>query len=202
MSRGRFRLVAVAILAFAMVMSSCFVIRVVQLTNKSLGPGEQTRFKVSMYRAADNSDSTGYVFLLVGLEDLDLSNFAKFDQKENFGGPFNSTSDNSLRDELVGTAALCTAGGMSAKEVYDAGTMDSWHAYRTTVKVNSTNGGFNARNLVKFLLTRSASTSDVDYGQVVIFGGTWIDPTNDGAATSAAEVGCTSVIWTNVAFVP
>ena len=200
MSRGRFRLVAVALAAFAMVASSCFVMRVVQLTEKSLGPGEQTRYKISLYRVSDAQDNTAYTFLLIGLKDLNLSSFAKFDQKANFGGPFDSTVDTSLRDELTGTAALCSAGGTSAKEIFDAGTMESWHAYRSTVKINSATGGFNARNLVKFLVTRQAGTSNTGHGEIVIFAGWWTDQTDDLVASSAAEVGCTSVYLSNVAF--
>jgi len=202
MGRGRFRLVAVALAAFAMVMSSCFVMRVVQLTEKSLGPGEQTRYKISLYRVSDAQDNTAYTFLLVGLKDLDMSSISKFDQKANFGGPFNATSDTSLRDELTGTTNLCSAGGTSAKEIFDSGDMESWHAIRSTVKINSANGGFNARNLTKFLVTRQGGTSNTGHGEIVIFAGWWTDPTDDLVAGSAAEVGCTSVYFSNVAFTP
>lgn len=200
MSRGRIRLIAVALAAFAMVASSCFVMRVVQLTEKSLGPGEQTRYKVSLYRVDDDNDGTAYTFLLIGLKDLDLANFAKFDQKANFGGPFNSIGDTSLRDELTQNTSFCSAGGASAKEIFDNAGMESWHAYRTTVKVNSATGGFNARNLVKFLVTRQAGTSNTGHGEIVIFSGWWTDPTNDLVASSSIEIGCTSVYFSNVAF--
>ncbi|MEX1207644.1 MAG: hypothetical protein WEE36_03425 [Acidimicrobiia bacterium] len=198
MPRSRFRLMVAALAVFSLVATACFQIIAFKLSKSALSLGEKGQIVVDLGRVASSLDSTGYVFLLIGVDStLDLNGVSKFDVQRNFGGKFNAVSHNALRDFLL-TGANCSAGGMSASDVESA--FDTWSAFRTTVKVNSAAGALGDTNRVKAKVQRNGGSSS-SFGDYIIFAGTWTDGNND-LAPGGGELACTSIIGGEIPYRP
>lgn len=199
MTKTRFRLAALVVVAFALVASACLQIRLIALVgDKALSPGEVATFKIDLYRQSDINDATGYVFLLMGTQDLDFSGTTNFDLKANFGGPFLPVADAALEAFLL-ASDRCSASGVSATDV-DAANFDDWLVARTGVEIDSSIGGFSQKFRQKAYFAREAGTDNDASGTVVFFAGMWTDD-GDGIAEDG-EVWCTSVFMTSIPFTP
>ena len=201
MNKARLRLVAMVLVAFSLLVASCFQIRIIALIGeKALSAGATTTFKIDLYRQSDTNDATAYVVLLVGLQDLDFVSFSAFDQMGNFGGPYAAMSHTALRDYLLADDH-CAANGISATDV-DAASFDEWIAFRTPVEVDSSMGGFSQRFRQKLNVKREAGTDDASFGSIVVFAAAWNDD-GDGVVESPSDsYVCTSMYMSGVPFKP
>jgi hypothetical protein len=199
-SRSRFRLAALVIVAFALVSSACFQIRWFSLVgNKSLSPAAETQLQFDLHRMSVDNDNTGYIFMLLGLQDLDYTGSGPWDFQGNWGGPFTPMSDNTLRNYLL-ASDNCAANGVSATDM-DASTYDEWKLMRTQVKFNSATQDLNDSFRLRLKVKREGGTTDTAFGHVVAFSGLWTDGNNDGII-DPGEATCTSAILTGIPFRP
>lgn len=210
MTRRTLRTFALVLVAFALVASACFQIRVfANVGLKALSEGETTKFKIDLYRQSDVNDSNTYVFLLVGLDNLVSPTYSNWDLKGNFGGPFGSTGSCATADKHCNHSALrdwmlasdrCSANGVSATDIQ--ASMDSWSLRRTTNKIDSSPAGFSQRFRVNLFVTRAAGQNNNASGTVVVFSGSWNDGNNDGIPNVGDTWQCTSMVMTGVPFRP
>jgi len=197
MGKSRFRLIAAGLVAFGLVLSSCFTIRVIGVSPKALSPGGTAKVTVKLYRASSGTDTTTRVVLLIGLTDLDFGTVSLFDKKGNFGGPFARVSDNAARDVML-TAGQCTVSGVAASDI--AGAFDEWRAFRTIAVVDSSTNLLSKVFKVTFDVDRAASTSNSSFGSYVVFSAGWSDD-GDGVPETGEFI-CTSITSGSVAFQP
>ena len=196
MGKSRFRLIAAGLVAFGLVLSSCFTIRVIGVSPKALSPGGTAKVTVKLYRASSGTDTTTRVVLLIGLTDLDFGTVSLFDKKGNFGGPFARVSDNAARDVML-TAGQCTVSGVDASDV---SFIDEWRAFRTIAVVDSSTNLLSKVFKVTFDVDRAASTSNSSFGSYVVFSAGWSDD-GDGVPETGEFI-CTSITSGSVAFQP
>jgi len=202
MGKGKFRLVALVVAAFALVASACFQIRVIALIgDKALSEGATTQYKIDLYRISTTNDSTSYVVMMVGLQDLDFVSFSSFDLKGNFGGPLAITAHSALLTYMRADDH-CSANGISATDV-DAASFEEWALRRTTVEVDSSSGGFSQRFRIKLNVKRELGNDDDARGSIVVFSAAWDDFVGpmDGIVDDG-EVECTSVYMASIPFKP
>lgn len=210
MTRSRFRLAALVLVAFALVSSACFQIRFFSIVGtKALSPAEEGTFQFDLYRQSDGNDNTGYVFVMVGLQDLDYSGTGTFDMLGNWGGPYPTGGcgtggrvciDNALRNYLL-TGTNCSANGVSASDI-DSSQYDEWRLVRTTTKVSSASAGFDAPFRLRVQATREAGTTNDAFGHIVVFSGLWTDSGSTPGTIEAGEATCTSMVMTGMPFRP
>lgn len=208
MSKTRMRVAALAVLAFSLVSSACFQMRVISLTgDKALAPGATTQYKIDLFRMSDANDSNGYIFMLVGLDDLDFFSFSNWDLKANFGGPFGlgacGTANKYCADAALETLALtgteCSANGVSASDL--AGSYDEWHLYRMTTRINSASYGFSQKFRMRLNVQREGGTDDDSLGNIVVFSGNWSD-LDDQLDADSGELTCTAFYGGSIPFKP
>lgn len=210
MTRRTFRLFALVLVAFALVASACFQIRVFAMTgSKALAEGESTKFKIDLYRQSDLNDSTTYLFLLVGLDGLTSPTYSNWDLKGNFGGPFGSTgncatagkhcNDTALRNWML-ASDRCAANGVSATDIESS--FSSWSLRRTTSTIDSSSGGFAQRFRMNLFVTRAVGQNNAGGGNIVVFSGAWADGNSDGVPNNGDTWTCTSMVMTGVPFKP
>lgn len=197
MTKTRFRLIAAALLAFSLVLSSCFTIRVINISPKALGPGDTAKINVKLFRSASSLDTSWRVVLLIGLNNLDPGSVSKFDKTGNFGGPFAKVTDNDARDILL-TGTECTVYGIDAADL--VGSFAEWRAYRTIGAVDSSAAAVTKQFKVTLKVDRAAGTPNDGYGDYVIFSGAWNDD-GDGVP-EAGEFICTGMMGGSIAFTP
>lgn len=208
MNKTRLRIAALAIVAFSLVAGACFQMRVISLTgDKALSPGAGTQYKIDLFRMSDLNDSNGYIFLLIGLDDLNFNSWSNWDLKANFGGPFGSgtcgTANKYCQHDALETLALtddeCSANGLSASTLTsDYGT---WYAFRTTNLINSGSYGLSQKFRVKLNVSRAGSTDDDAQGEIVVFSGSWNELSVNGTPESG-ELTCTAVYMGSIPFKP
>ena len=198
MGKGRFRLIAVALAAFGLVLSSCFALRVISISPKVLSPGGTGKIAVKLFPSSSGSNSVSRVVLLIGLQDLDFGTVSQFDTKGNFGGPFARESDDALRDLML-SPGVCAPSGIDADTV--EGSFERWKAYRTTNAVDSSVAGLNKVFKVTFEVDREGGTDSTSFGSYIVFSAAWGDSDTDGVPDSG-EVICTGVMNGSVAFQP
>ena len=196
MGKSRFRLIAAGLVAFGLVLSSCFTIRVIGVSPKALSPGGTAKVTVKLYRASSGTDTTTRVVLLIGLTDLDFGTVSLFDKKGNFGGPFARVSDNAARDVML-TAGQCTVSGVDASDV---SFIDEWRAFRTIAVVDSSTNLLSKVFKVTFDVDRAAGTSNSSFGSYAVFSAGWADD-GDGVPETGEFI-CTSITSGSVAFQP
>ena len=197
MMRGRFKLIALGLAAFSLVLSSCFTIRVIGITPKVLSPGGTAKVTVKLYPVSTGTNGVTRPVLLIGLLDLDFGSVSLFDLKGNFGGPFAKVSDSAGRDVLL-TPGQCTTSGVDASDV--EASFDRWAAYRTVTTVDSSANTLSKVFKVTFRVDREAGSSSTSAGYYVVFSAAWSD---DGDGTpEAGEFICTGVMSGSVAFQP
>lgn len=197
MAKGRFRLIAAGLVAFSLVLSSCFTIRVIGISPKVLGPGDTVKINLKLYPSSSASNSTWRVVLLVGMVNLDPASASMFDKKGNFGGPFARVTDNAARDVLL-TGTQCTVYGVSASDL--VGSFPEWRAYRTIDVVDSAAAAITKAFKVTINADRAAGTTNDSFGGYVVFSAAWND---DGDGTpEAGEFFCTGMMGGSVAFGP
>lgn len=198
MTRARLRLIAVVLVAFGLLVSSCFQIRAIKIAGpKALSPGGVTAFRIDQFKLVGGTD---YPFLLVGLQDLDYVSTTNFDLKGNWGGPFAVVSDDALRNLLL-AGDTCSSSGVSATDV-DAAGFDEWVALRTLVQVNEDLNVFNQNFRSKLTIKREAGTSDGNSGSIAIFSGVWDETDGDNTAEAGETFICTSAVMTGIPFQP
>jgi len=197
MVRGRFKLIALGLAAFSLLLSSCFTIRVIGVSPKVLGPGGTAKVVVKLFPVSTGTNGTTRPVLLIGLLDLDFGSVSLFDLKGYFGGPFARVSDAATRDMLL-TPGQCTTSGVDASAVESS--FDRWAAYRTVATVDSSANALNKAFKVTFLVDREAGTSSTSAGFYVVFSAAWGDD-GDGVAESGEFI-CTGVMSGSVAFQP
>jgi len=195
MTKARFRLMAAGLVAFSLVLSSCFTLRVIGISPKSLGPGDTAKINVKLYPVSSSTTGAAPVVLLIGLEGLDPGTVSNFDKKGNFGGPFSRVTDNAIRDIML---AECTIYGVDASAVEP--NFDEWRAYRTIAAVNSAAGPITKAFKVSIEVDRAAGTDDTSFGYYVVFSGMWLDD-GDGVVESGETV-CNGMMGGSVAFKP
>jgi len=197
--KRRMRLFVLVVAAFSLIASACFQIRGIKVIGEKVltSVGQSTELKIDMFRQSQINDSTNYVFLLIGLNDLDYGSTTNFDLKGNWGGPLSVASDTGLKNFLLADDN-CAALGVSATDI-DAASFDEWIAIRTTTKVDSSSNGFYKSMREKITVSREASTNDTSYGQIVVFSGV-TGVTSGWTSGLLGNTTCTSMFITGIPF--
>jgi hypothetical protein len=195
----RMRLFVLVVAAFSLIASACFQIRGIKVVGDKVltSVGQSTQVKIDLFRQSQINDSTNYVFLLIGLNDLDYGSTTQFDLKGNWGGPLATTLDNGLESFLLADDN-CAALGVSATDI-NAASFDEWVAIRTQVKVNSSNNGFFKSMREKITVSRETGTNDNNYGQMVVFSGV-TGVTSGWTSGLLGNTTCTSMFITGIPF--
>lgn len=198
MSRTRLRLVALAIVAFALVASSCFSIRSVKiLQQQRLGIGEIAKIQVDLFPLSSDDVNTAYAFILVGLSDLTSPDNTRWDLLGNFGGPIDARRMASLKTKLLADDN-CSANGVSATDI--AGNYPTWIAIRSDDPIDSSAGSLGDALRIKVEVERPGGTDDDSFGSFVIFSGAWVDVDADVDPTTGDAFECTGLVMSTVAF--
>ncbi len=196
MTKRVLRLMVLVVVAFSLIASACFQLRNVKLVGDKVlfNVGDVTTFKIDLFRQAVENDSTDYVFLLIGLQDLDYVSTTSFDLKSNWGGPISAVSDNGLRDYLL-ASDNCSALGVSAADI-DTASFDEWKLLRTSGTVDSTINGFFKSMRIKVNVKRETGTPDTGSGDIVIFSG----GTSKTSGWTGIDTTCSSMFITSIPF--
>jgi hypothetical protein len=202
MRRSTFRVAAILVAVFALLTSSCFALRGMNMTKYRLTPGERTaiRFDLKPY-SFGSLQTADKVFVLVGWTNADRVSRVQFDVQGNWGGTFYGKNTVSLANELLEPGA-CQAYGIEAADV-EAG-FDNWEAWHTRVEIDATgltaaDMSLNLRATVK--IERPAGTVNGEEASLVVFTGGWGDGNNNNVFDAGEEVVCTGAAFFSVPYV-
>ena len=193
MNRRSFRMVVPLVVALSVLTSACFQIRFFRLDPAALADNEQGVIRLKLYQvSAGGAITDTFPFLLIGWDDgdLQLDGTRTWDNEGNFGGPFDKTKDNDLRDALL-TAGNCEANGIDASTITG---MTKWRVYRTTVTVDTTTGAPDDSFKVDVRFTRLFN-DNTDRGDFVIFSGSWTDWLNPNGVPEVGELFCNGMVF-------
>ena len=195
--------VAALVIVIALITSGCFQIRFFKVKTKSLAAGETTRISFEWFPVSMSSidTSNARIFMLIGLDYIELAQFSKFDLQGNWNGPLDRSSNNTLRN-LLRMDNVCSRNGIDAADVTG---MDTWRAFVSDATIDADDPS--AAEVVKALMSnmklRAPGDAEADdRGNVVIFGGAWQDGLIGAAdgVPQAGEVACTGAVLFSIPY--
>jgi hypothetical protein len=188
-TRSRFTFVVLA-MAMAMLLSSCWQIARIGVTDWTLSIDEDTKTRIRLDLIKGNPELTGdaYGVVVVGWEGTQLrSGGRQFDPLGNFGGPFTGVKDTNLRTQILAGAG-CAVGGTTVADI--SGDFSMWQVWRTPSQIDfSSITQDDALRFKQFFRPAAGAIAGLPTGFIIITG-SWADD-GDGVV-EAFELYCQS----------
>lgn len=201
-TRSAFRAVAILVAAMTLLLSSCFAIRGISLSDRSLSPADRTAIRFNLRPFSTNTHTTTKPFLLIGSIDADRVGDVRFDVQGNWGGPYLGKNTVGLANELLQPGA-CVSYGLDASEL--EADFDLWEAWHTQVTIDSSSlglAGINQTLRAILRVERPAGTANGDVAELVVFSGAWNDTNNSNTYNAGEQISCTAAVFFTIPFVP
>lgn len=186
--RKRSRLVILALaMALALVLSSCWQIRLVKSSQWQLAPGDVAVITMDLYPTVDLAGTDGYPIVIVAYETSLQNRGTTFDVRNNYDGREKGTSDGTLRSYLIANN-LCSVGGTDVGEL--ASNFGQLKAFRTDAPISGDATSQTTELRVKWRAALGNGATEDFPAPFIILTGIWFDDNSNGIPGSGDTFWC------------